>query len=258
MARSQSHEKKSWRTASSDPEQEKALNWRLDKNVSIGLAGEVGIHSIDQACWFFNSHPLSVTGFSSLIRWNEDGREIPDTVQAILEFPGGVRVIFDATIANSFDSDYEIYYGSDAAVMLRESKAWMFKEVDSPLLSWEVYAKKDTFFKECGIVLALGSSKQANFDQKAIEVTYSSATLSSALDSFLRNAIGLSSEEQTFISSYGADDQQALLEHLSTVYRRPAAGYLEGFHSAVTEIKSNEAIVAGKRLDFKPEWYELG
>jgi len=29
----------------------------------------------------------------------------------------------------------------------------MFKEVDSPLLGWEVYARKENFYKETGIAL---------------------------------------------------------------------------------------------------------
>src|SRR5882672_9607768 len=55
MARSQWHKKQSWRTASSDPEQEKALNWRLNRATSTGLIGEIGIHQIDQASWFWNA-----------------------------------------------------------------------------------------------------------------------------------------------------------------------------------------------------------
>jgi hypothetical protein len=46
-----------------------------------------------------------------------------------------------------------MYHGTDAAVMIRESNAWMFKEVDSPLLGWEVCARKDIFYKEAGIAL---------------------------------------------------------------------------------------------------------
>src|SRR5258705_83552 len=40
MARAQWHKKTSWRTASSNPEQEKLLNWRLSKETSLGLIGE--------------------------------------------------------------------------------------------------------------------------------------------------------------------------------------------------------------------------
>jgi hypothetical protein len=37
-----------------------------------------------------------------------------------------------------------------------------------------------------------------------------------------------------------------------------AAGYLDGFHSVVMAVKANEAINSRKRIEFKPEWYELG
>src|SRR5204862_8343902 len=138
VARSKSYKIQSWRTASPDPEQEKALNWRLNNASSTGLVGEIGIHPIDQACWFLNAQPVSVTGFHSFLRWTDDGRDVPDTVQAVIEFPRGVRLMYDCTIANSFDGDYELYHGTDAAVMMRGSKAWMFKEVDSALGGWEI------------------------------------------------------------------------------------------------------------------------
>jgi len=258
MARAQWHKKMSWRTASSNPEQEKALNWRLSKETSLGLIGEIGIHQIDQASWFWNAQPLSVTGFNSLVKWTDDGRDVPDTVQAVLEFPGGVRLMYDATLANSFDADYELYYGTDAAVMLRENKAWMFKEVDSPLGGWEVYAKRERFFKEAGIVLMLGSSKQSSFEEKPSEIPHLTATLSSALENFVRNAGKLSAAEEDFKATVGDDDPKALGDHLATIPREPAAGYLDGFQAAVTAIKANEAVLSASRLAIKPEWYELG
>src|SRR5437588_1310716 len=42
MARAQWHKKTSWRAVSPNPEQEKALNWRLDKAISLGLIREIG------------------------------------------------------------------------------------------------------------------------------------------------------------------------------------------------------------------------
>ena len=41
----------------------------------------------------------------------------------------------------------------DAAVMLRDFKAWKFKEPDAPLVGWEVYARKDLFYTEQGVAL---------------------------------------------------------------------------------------------------------
>ncbi len=259
LARAQWHKKTSWRTASPNPEREQALNWRLSKATSLGLIGEIGSHQIDQAGWFLNALPKAVTGFGSAMFWKDD-RDVPDTIQAVLEFPGGVQMIYDATLANSFDGEYEVLYGSDAAVMMRENKAWMFKEVDSPLLGWEVYAAKTTFYKETGIALVAGASKPPPVDAQGQPVQPDPLTttpLFYALGNFLRNAVDLSAAAEDYKSSYGADDVDGLMEHLTKVPRRAAAGYLEGFQAVVTAVKANEAILSAKRIELKPEWYEL-
>jgi predicted dehydrogenase len=260
MARSQAHKKQSWRGVSPNAEREKELNWRLDKTLSPGLIGEIGLHQIDQASWVLNGFPLSVTGFGfgSTIFW-KDGREVADTVQAMIEYPNGVNLIYDCTLANSFDSDYEMYYGSDAAVMMRENKAWMFKEVDSPLLGWEVYARKDSFYKETGIALVADATKLSAQGQQATEeLANTKPPLYFALESFLANAYLFSSVTDDFIATYGSDDLTTLVEQLSKIPKKPSAGFIEGFQATVTALKINEAVVSGQRLSFKPEWFELG
>jgi len=246
---------------SSSPEQEKALNWRLNRATSLGLVGEIGIHQIDQAGWFLNALPMAVTGFGAIEFW-KDGRDVPDTVQTILEFPGSVRMIYDATLVNSFDGEYEMLYGSDAAILMRDGKAWMFKEVDSPLLGWEVYADKMTFYKETGIALVAGKSKgAATGDQpKPAEEgqPFTNTPLSFALRNFLRNAADLDTAAEDYKISYGADDVEGLQEFLGNMPRKAAAGYLEGFQAVVTAVKANEAILSGKRIEIKPGDYELG
>jgi predicted dehydrogenase len=260
QARAQWHKKTSWRNASPNPEREKALNWRLSKATSLGLIGEVGSHQIDQAGWFMNALPKAVSGFGSVIFWKDD-RDVPDTVQTVLEFPDGVKMIYDATLANSFDGEYEVLYGSDAAIMMRESKAWMFKEVDSPLLGWEVYADKVTFYKETGIALVAGKSKPPPVNAQGQPVQpdpLTSTPLFYALGNFLRNADELSAKAEDYKSSYGADDVDGLMDFLAKHPPvRPAAGYLEGFQALVTAVKANEAILTASRIELKPEWYEL-
>jgi predicted dehydrogenase len=259
MARAQWHKKTSWRTASPNPEREKALNWRLDKSTSLGLVGEIGIHQIDQEGWYLGALPTAVSGFGSTVMWN-DGRDVPDTVQLVLEFPKGVRMLYDATLANSFDAEYEMLYGSDAAMMMRESKAWMFKEVDSPLLGWEVYAAKVQFYKETGIALVADASKpKPTGTQPAAgqESPFADTPLSFALKNFLANTVEQKATVEDYRASYGTDDVDGLIEQVSKIKRRDAAGYLEGYQSVVTVVKANEAISTGKRIELKPEWYEL-
>jgi predicted dehydrogenase len=259
LARAQWHKKSSWRSASPNPDREKALNWRMNKATSLGLIGEIGSHPIDQAGWFMNTLPTAVTGFGSINFWKDD-RDVPDTVQAVFEFPGDVRMIYDATLVNSFDGEYEMLYGSDAAIMMRESKAWMFKEVDSPLLGWEVYAAKLKVFNETGIALVAGASKPPPVDAKGQPIQPDPLTttpLFYALNNFLLNAAELTKAAEDYKAGYGEDDVDGMMEELGKRRRRAAAGYLEGFQAAVTAVKANEAILTGKRIELKPEWYEL-
>ncbi len=253
-ARAQWHKKQSWRATSPKPEREKEINWRLDKALSLGLVGELGIHPIDQVSMYFNMLPTAVNGHGSVLFW-KDGREVPDTVQSLLEFGAGVNMFYDATLANSFDAEYEALYGSDAAVLMRENKAWLFKEVDSPLLGWEVYASKETFYKETGIVLRAGASKSVQ-QNAAQEEPYVNTPLSFALTNFLRNSTDLMSAAQDYKDSYG-DDQAGLLEAIAKVPRRPAAGFLEGYQATVTAIKANEAVMTNQRVVLPKELYEL-
>jgi predicted dehydrogenase len=249
MARAQWHKKTSWRASSPKPEREKELNWRLDKSLSLGLAGEIGCHAMDQALWFLNMQPVAVTGYGARSFWKDDGREVPDTVQARIEFPEGVFFTYDATLANSFDTQYEMFYGSDAAVMLRDSKAWLFKEADSPLLGWEVYARKEAFHDETGIALVANASKSVNQgDQPGQQQAPVDTSLFFALRNFVRNASDVGAAVEDFIATFG-EDADALAEHLGKVHRQPAAGWQEGLQATILAIKTNEAIVTGKRIE---------
>jgi len=256
MARAQWHKKTSWRATSPNPEREKAMNWRLDKELTTGLVGEIGSHSIDQAMWYLNARPVAVTGFGNVLFW-KDGREVADSVQALIEFPGGVTMLYDATLANSFDSNYEMIYGSDSAVMMRESKAWLFKEVDSPLLGWEVYARKESFGSETGIALVAGASKSVKSDQPVEVLPFTNTPLFYALGNFLRSASDVSIASDDFIASFGSDDADSLREHLAKTPRRPGATWLEGYQATLIGIKAHEAIATGKKVAVSADLYEL-
>lgn len=257
FARAQWHKKNSWSSQSSNAAREKELNWRLDKSVSLGLVGEQGCHALDQLAGYLNGLPTGINGMGSVLVWNEDGREVPDTVQAVLEFPKGVRLIFDATLGNSFEASYEVLYGTNAAVMMRDGKAWMFKEVDSPLLGWEVYAGKDTFYKETGITLVADASKPPPPAGQAPD-PITTTSLFFALQNFARNANDVILAKKEYLEAYGEGDLDGLNEHLSQkVHRRPVAGYLEGFQATVTVIKAKEAILKGQRIALNPATYEL-
>lgn len=258
MARSQWHKKTIWWQNSPNADRLKEINWRLDKATSPGLMGEIGLHQVDSARWFLSSKPTAVTGFGALRHWTNDNRTVPDTVQAVFEFPGGVQTIFDCTLANSFDTEYEMFYGSDAAVMLRGNKAWLFKEVDSPLLGWEVYARKDRFGEETGIALVANATKiAAQGEQPIEEAPFTNTPLYYALENFLANAGNWQGAVEDFAAAFDVNNVADLKKHLSELQLLPYAGYQEGYEATVIALKANEAVTKGQKITFEKEWFTI-
>jgi predicted dehydrogenase len=233
QARAQWHRKDSWRRPAPTPEREQAVNWRLSNATSAGLLGEVGIHQIDVVNWFLKALPTAVSGFGGTLVW-QDGREVADTVQCLFEYPGGVHLTYDATLGNSFDGAYELLMGSDSAMLTRGDRAWMFKEADSPLLGWEVYARKDKFGDETGIALVANATQLL--------------------------AQGKIPGQENVSNDPTKTPFYAALEEFVTSIRqgkKPESGPLEGLQAAVVAIKANDAVKQGTRVAFQPEWFTL-
>ncbi|MDB6022065.1 MAG: Oxidoreductase domain protein [Pedosphaera sp.] len=268
MARSQWHKRTSWRRPGTSAEREKALNWRLDSATSAGLAGEVGVHQLDLMTWMLGKKPIAVTGFGSILDPSlQDGRDIADTIQTIMHYPGKVNAFFDCSLANSFDGEYDVLYGTGAAIMFRPedagqkftaAKAWLFEEPDSQLFGWEIYATKEQFYRETGITLSAGASHSVQPGKVAVESPYADSTLHHSLKAFLHNSLWTTRAVKNFVSSYGAD-AEGLGESLaaSSKGRYHAAGYKEGFEATVLAIKTNEAVVKGEKVLLPKEIFDI-
>jgi predicted dehydrogenase len=150
------NKKQSWRRPAPTPSRENEMNWRLSSKTSAGLLGEVGIHQLDLINWYLKALPTAVTGFSSIAGWN-DGRDVPDTVTCVFDYPGGVRAL--SLPPQLFSDSYTLFQGTNSSLMMREKRGWMVKEADSPLLGWEVYARKESINNETGICMVADATK---------------------------------------------------------------------------------------------------
>jgi predicted dehydrogenase len=179
--------KTSWRTPANDPARERALNWALDPEVSIGLAGEWGTHQFDVFHWYLDRFPVSVSGHGG-IRLYQDGREVADTIACTLGFEDGATLQYGATLANSYEGMYELLRGSNASIKLAWSHGWMFKEADAPTQGWEVYANRQQFHNDEGITLIAGATKLAEQGKLKEGVGLPYSSLRYALEDFLKSA----------------------------------------------------------------------
>jgi predicted dehydrogenase len=219
--------KDSWRRAAPTPAREAELNWRLSSASSGGLTAEAAIHQIDLVNEYLGGLPSAVSSFSATTLW-KDGRDVADTVHCVFDYPRSVRVIVEATLASSAGGTYTLFRGTNASLMVRETRAWLIKEADSPLLGWEVYARKENVLEETGIALVADSTKILAAGQEPAKASGEPAKppLMIAFERFL-SAI--------------------------RTKEKPACGPREAFQATALALQADAAARAGQRLALGPE-----
>jgi predicted dehydrogenase len=116
--------------------------------------------------------------------------------------------------------------------VLRDDRAWLFKEADAPVLGWEVYARKELVGDEEGIALVADATKL--IAQGKIP--------------------GQHKEEK----EKGKNSFFYAIEEFVTCIReneKPRCGAKEGLQAAIVALKANEAAQSGTKVTFKPEWF---
>ena len=256
-ARTQWHKKTSWRRVSPNATREKAINWRLNPELSPGLAGEIGMHQADLVNYFLKLQPIAVNGFGNTIQWR-DGRKVPDTVNLVYQYENGFSLTQELTLSNSFDGEYEVMHGTNSAVMLRGAQAWMYKEADAPLIGWEVYARKMPHYGTPGVVLAAGATTLSKGKKLYVESTFTQSPLFYSLEAFAYNSHQVRSAVKDFTDTFGEADADTLRDFLKeqldgTNSLLPAASATEGYTATVIGLKANEAVQTGKQIEINPK-----
>jgi predicted dehydrogenase len=212
----QHHRKTTWRFAGGE-----GANWRLDPAVSIGLAGEEGSHQFDVALWLRNRAPVRVAGAGS-IRLHNDGRKVADTISVQLFWDDGVVMNYAASLANSYGGTYEVINGTNGSIRLAGSHGWMFKEADAATQGWEVYATRQQFHNDEGIVLIADATKLAAQGK-------------------LKEGVGLEHPPLYYALAAFAN---------SIVNNTPViCSVVDGVRATTVGILANQAIVGGKAID---------
>ncbi|MEZ6243249.1 MAG: Gfo/Idh/MocA family oxidoreductase [Phycisphaerales bacterium] len=221
--RAQHNEKTSWVSPASDQTRYGELNWRLDPERSTGLAGEWGTQQFDVFHWYLGRYPVRVIGHGSIQEY-DDGRKVHDTIACTLIFKDGSALQYGATLANSYEDQYEVFYGTNAAIKLAWSHGWMFKEADAPTQGWEVYANRQQFHKDEGITLIAGATKLAEQGKLKEGVGLPHSSLYYALENWI-GAISTGGE--------------------------PACSISEGARATAVGIAANRACVEGASVDIE-------
>lgn len=103
-------------------------NWRLYDKYSLGLMTELASHQLQVVNWFSDRLPTAVYGTGGIHRY-QDGREVPDHVYLMYEYPGNLTVSYSSIQSNAWDHYYEVIFGTKGTILLSgEREAMLFYE----------------------------------------------------------------------------------------------------------------------------------
>jgi predicted dehydrogenase len=97
---------------------------------------------------------------------------------------------WDATLANSFDGQHELFVGTMGTIKMAETFGWLFKEADAPTQGWEVYASREKFHSEEGITLIADATQLAKQGKLKEGIGLPNPPLYYALQDFLKSVAG--------------------------------------------------------------------
>ncbi|MCB0632792.1 MAG: Gfo/Idh/MocA family oxidoreductase, partial [Lewinella sp.] len=106
-----------WRRPVPDPKFERIINWRMYREYSAGLIGELSSHQINIVNWMLGGTPTKVTGIGGIDYW-KDGRETYDNVHTIFQYPEGVKLNCTCLTTNAQMGFQMKFYGKNATIQL--------------------------------------------------------------------------------------------------------------------------------------------
>ena len=214
-------------------------NWRWYKGFGGGPIVDLGSHQIDIYSWFLEANPKSVMASGGTDYWK--GHEWYDHVMVIYEYEtkqGTVRAFYQTITTNSGNGYFELFMGDEGALLISEAsgRGDVYREKWLPDDHWDKWVK-------------MGYLKAPPEEKKEEEPA---ATTEGAVD------VRQSPKPPRFdlpvimVKPY----HQPHLENFFDAVRGKAKLNCPaevGYETAVIVLKVNEAIEAGKKLEFKPE-----
>ena len=210
-------------------------NWRWYKKLGGGPIVDLGSHQIDIYNWFLEARPKSVMASGGTDYYDKKTHEWYDTVMAIYEYgtkEGLVRAYYKTQTTNSSLGYYESFMGDQGTLVLSESAKMgaVYREASAP--AWDELVRKGWL------------STPKILEQK--EET----------EAFMDVRETISPDEHKLTVQFSDPYHKPHLENFFNAIR--GAEKLNcpaeiGYESAVCVLKVNQAVEAGRTLNFDPK-----
>jgi predicted dehydrogenase len=216
---------------------EQFRNWRWYKGLGGGPIVDLGSHQIDIYSWFLGANPKSVMASGGIDYWK--GHDWYDNVMVIYEYQVDdrtVRAFYQTITTNSSQGYFETFMGDEGTLVISEAagRGTVYREVWVPPENWEKWVKMG-FIK-----VPVEPEEEESAGDAVLDVRESPKPPSYDIP----------------VTMEGKPYHQPHLENFFDAVRGKAKLNCPaeiGYETAVTVLKVNEAVAAGRKLEFKPE-----
>jgi predicted dehydrogenase len=226
---------------------EQLRNWRWFKDKSGGPAVELGAHQIDIFNWFLGANPTSIIASGGVDYWK--GRDWYDDVMAVYEFQtqkGTVRALYHILATNGNFGFYEKFMGTEGTLQISErfSRVMLFRE------TWVEPAKWESWIKKGYLTPTVRGTRINNIETADKGIV----TIIETPDDDIPPSydIPVMLDEKTY--------HQTHLENFFDAIRGKAKLNCPAdvaYKTTVSVLKINEAVEAGRKLEFQPEEFTV-
>ncbi|HSV98880.1 MAG TPA: Gfo/Idh/MocA family oxidoreductase [Sedimentisphaerales bacterium] len=223
-------------------------NWRWRRGLGGGPIVDLGAHQIDVFNWFLDARPQSVLASGRLNYYDKGSHQWYDTVMAVYEYDGAqgpVTAFYQTLSANGHQQYFEKFLGDRGTLAMSERSdlTRLYPEPsDSPATAWAQCVKEGHLTAQPEWLKLI---ERMNLEELAKALTVSGSVNTTGKAPTLELAMELNKpiHQPHLENFFDAIRGQAQLNCPAEV----------GYAGTVTVLKVNEAIDAGRRLEFRAE-----
>jgi len=217
-------------------------NWRWYRGKGGGPIVDLGSHQIDIYNWFLGANPSHVMASGGLDYHDPKTHEWYDTVMAVYEYEtkeGPARAYYQTQTTNGSQGYFENFMGDQGTLVISESEAnypgFLYRDPQAP--PWDEWVQK-------GYVSAPKIQEKKEEEEGAVlDVRESVSPDLHRVPVVLRDPYHQPHLQNFFDAVRGTGTLNCPAE--------------DGYQTAVTVLKVNEAVDAKQRLSFEPEDFHV-
>ena len=237
-------------------------NWRWCKKLGGGPIVDLGSHQIDIFSWFLGANPKSVIASGRHNYYDKNTHEWYDTVMALYEYEtasGSATACYQTVSSSGTGGYFETFMGDQGSMIISESggRCEIYRDINNAP-EWDKWVKAGYLYKQCECEIEC----MEEAEKKCLEQCGCEQITDKDSHALLDSRETVKPPRYDLPIAMNKKCHQPHLENFFDAIRSRGKVKLNcpaqvGYETAVAVLKVNEAVEAGRKLEFKPDEFKV-